>query len=71
MFRNDDNSGSVSTEGAGTRYMVPKDIVAKFDRYKLLFESREAYALTNALEKSENRTVATSFNCGIRVWFVV
>lgn len=40
----DDNSVSVpvSTEDAGTQYMIPKHIVDGFNHHEFLFQSREA-----------------------------
>jgi hypothetical protein len=38
----DDNSVLVSTEGASTRYTIPKHVVDGFDRHEFSFESGEA-----------------------------
>lgn len=38
----DDNSVLVSTEGARTRYTIPKHIVDGFDQHEFFFESGEA-----------------------------
>jgi len=57
--------------------MIPKHIVGGLDHHEFLFESRDAgtkevqKGVTEALEKSGNRMMATSLNRGICISFAV